>query len=359
MYCFSHPLPGDDTLDEHDWKPASIPVFAGVTPERFRTEILPLDEPAVLEGLVADWPLVEKARQSDEAVLEYVGSFGRETGVKAFFGDASIEGRFFYSDDIRGFNFERRELSLGKLIDDLRSLRDEKSPDYIYAGAIPLRDTLASLLKQNHLDSFELADEQLVSLWMGNRTRTAPHWDLPQNVACVVAGRRRFLLFPPEQLENLYMGPLDTTLAGQPVSLVDVARPDFERFPKFRRAMAAAQAAELGPGDAMFIPSMWFHQVESLDPIGMLVNFWWRDAGPHMFTPLFTMLHALLSIRDMPPVERAHWQRMFDHYIFNADDETMAHIPGDARGFFGELTPQKINRLRAYLLHSLGGEPRR
>ena len=45
----------------------------------------------------------------------------------------------------------------------------------------------------------------------------------------MVAGRRRFTLFPPEQVANLYIGPLDLTPAGQPVSLVDQAQPDLVR----------------------------------------------------------------------------------------------------------------------------------
>lgn len=338
---------------------AGIRVFEDVTRDRFHSEIEPLNEPAILRGIVNEWPLVSKAMQSDDSALDYVGDFGRDVNVKAFFGGPEIKGRFSYSDDLRDFNFERRELTLGTLIDELRRLRNEPSGASVYAGAIPLRGKLAGLLAENNLQSMELADEQLISLWMGNPGCTAPHWDLPQNIACVVAGRRRFTLFPPEQLANLYVGPIEFTLAGQPISLVDMSEPDFERYPRVRRAIEAARVAELEPGDAIFIPSMWFHQVESLESLGMLVNFWWREAAPYMFSPLFTMLHALLSIRDLPEAERQHWRHMFDHYIFQTDGEPMEHIPIEARGFFGELTPEKVARLRAYLLHSLGGQPRR
>ena len=71
--------------------------------------------------------------------------------------------------------------------------------------------------------------------------------DLPDNLACVVAGRRRVTLFPPAQLENLYIGPLDHTPAGQAVSLVDFHAPDPARFPKFTEALRHARGAVLEP----------------------------------------------------------------------------------------------------------------
>lgn len=337
----------------------AIEEYDGVTRERFHAEILPLDRPAVLRNLVDSWPLVKHGRESEEAVVDYIAGFGRDTPVKWFHGAPEIGGRYFYSDDLRGFNFDRREGSLGELLDALRSHRDAAEPPSIYAGAIQLAGPLEAIRAENNIAELDVAEEDLVSIWIGNRGRTAPHWDLPQNIACVVAGSRRFTLFPPEQLANLYIGPIDFTLAGQPVSLVDMADPDFDRFPRARDAIAVASVAELGPGDAIYIPSMWFHQVESLEPLGILVNFWWRDAPAHMFTPLFTMLHALLSIRDLPENERERWRLMFEHYIFQTDGEPMEHVPEDARGFFGELTPEKIARLKAYLVHSLGGQPRR
>lgn len=280
--------------------------FSDVGVERFRNQIATQDEPAVLRGLAAAWPLVQASRRSDDALLDYVASFGRDVAVKAFAAAPGVEGRYFYSEDLQGFNFDRRELTLGALIDELRSLRGAKPPSALYAGAIPLRDALAGIRENNNLD----------------------------------------------------VGPQDFTLAGQPVSLVNMADPDFVRFPKVRRAIQAASVAVLEPGDAIFISSMWFHQVESLDAIGALVNFWWRNAAPYMYSPLFTMLHALLSLRDLPETERRHWRRMFDHYIFQFDGEAMQHIPEEAQGFFGELTAEKVGRLRAYLVHSLGGQPR-
>ncbi len=324
----------------------------------FETEIKPLNEPAVLRGVADAWPIVRRARESAQSLADYIAGFGEKTPVKAFVGDEDVGGRFFYSDDLLGFNFERREFTLGELLARLIDLADESAPESIYAGAIPLRANLAALAAQNEIALLDPAIERLTSIWIGNRARTAPHWDLPQNIAVVVGGERTFTLFPPEQLPNLYVGPLDVTLAGQPVSLVDLAHPDLERYPRFREALSLAQTARLAPGDAIYIPSMWFHHVESHDALGVLVNYWWRTAEPYMFTPLLTLLHGLLSIRDLPEREREIWRGMFDHYLFQTEGEPMAHVPEEARGVFRKMTPERVAGLRAYLLKSLGGVPR-
>jgi len=181
----------------------------------------------------------------------------------------------------------------------------------------------------------------------------APHFDLPDNIACVVAGRRRFTLFPPAQVANLYIGPLDLTPAGQPVSLVDHTRPDLERFPRYAQALEHAQVFELEAGDALFLPSQWWHGVESLEPISALVNFWWRQSPAFMDTPLNTLMLALLSLRDLPPAQRDAWRALFDHYVFDADEHTAAHLPPAARGILAPMNDTSARQLRAALLNRL------
>ncbi|AGH44341.1 cupin-like domain-containing protein [Paraglaciecola psychrophila] len=83
----------------------------------------------------------------------------------------------------------------------------------------------------------------------------APHFDEASNIAVVAAGKRRFTFFPPEQIKNLYIGPLDFTPSGQPISLVNLRDPDLKRFPRYEEAYKNAMSVELNPGDAIYIPS--------------------------------------------------------------------------------------------------------
>ena len=337
-------------------QPPSVPEIPAIDRARFDAEVVEGGRPVVMRGLVADWPVVRAARAGDAALADYLRGLDAGQPIGVFEADASLDGRFFYSDDLKGVNFERRSMPLGELLDRLLALRDEAAPPGLYAGAIPAPSHLPRLLDEAPMPLLDAGVERLTSLWIGNRTRTAAHWDLSRNLACCVAGRRRFTLFPPDQVANLYVGPLDFTLAGQPISLVDFAAPDLERFPRFEEAMAHAQVVELEPGDVLFMPGLWFHHVEGLTPFGALVNFWWREAPPWAFTPSHTMLHALLTLRDLPDDERMAWRAFFDHYIFRPDStagDPMAHIPEDARGLYGPMTPQVMARLRATLMRPL------
>lgn len=333
----------------------TIAEYEGVDRERFEREIVTRAQPAVLRGAVAHWPLAVAGVQSEETLAQLLRSASAGESFEAWFGAPEIGGRFGYNEDFSGFNHDRRLATVDQLLDLLLRQRGHPHPFSIYAGGIPIRRHLPGLLPIIALPLLDTRKATLISLWLGNRTRTAAHWDLPQNLACVAAGRRRFTLFPTEQLSNLYVGPLDFTLAGQPISLVDVDSPDLARHPRFERALGEAQQAELGPGDAIYIPSLWWHAVASLDELGAMVNFWWSDAEPPLLTPIYALYHAAITIRNLPPDERARWRTMFDHYIFGDNGDPVEHLPREARGILGVRTSELVARVKRLLIDSLGG----
>jgi hypothetical protein len=333
---------------------SAVPEYEGVDCARFEAEIVPAGRPAVLRGLCAGWAMLAATREGDEALGAYLSARAGEVPFEAWFGPAEIGGRFGYSDDFAGFNHDRRLATVDQLLDLLLRQRGHSAPFSIYAGAIPVPKHLPALLPELPMPLLEEGRDRLVSLWLGNRTRTAAHWDLAQNLACVVAGRRRFTLFPTEQVANLYVGPLEFTLAGQPTSLVDIDAPDFERHPRFREALAHAEVAELGPGDALYLPSLWWHAVAGLDEVGAMVNFWWRDGDPPRLTPLNALYHAIMTLQGMPERELAGWRVFFDHYVFRTGGDPVPHLPEEARGILGPRSRESVAKLRELLLKALG-----
>jgi len=325
--------------------------IAGVGPRELTDAILQATEPLVLRGLVASWPAVQAGLASAQGGDAYLRRFYRDASVVAMLGAPDIEGRFFYNEDLSGFNFYPVRVTLDKVLEELADHDRDERPPAIYVGSTTVDTCLPGFRDENDLDLG--ARDALMSIWIGNRTRIAAHYDLPDNLACVVAGHRRFTLFPPEQLSNLYIGPLDFTPAGQSISLVDFARPDLAKFPKFAEAMQHAQVAELGPGDAIFIPSMWWHHIEALDRFNVLVNYWWRQSPEYMDTPTNALMLALMSVRDLPPAQRQAWQEIFRHYVFEADDGTSAHIDDKARRVLAPLDADAARMLRAQLLKKM------
>ena len=330
------------------------PEYHDVTRARFESEIVPAGEPAVLRGLCTDWPVVAAARSGDDALAAYLRAAASDEPFEAWFGAPDIAGRFGFSDDLDGYNHDRKLATVDQLLDLLVRQRGQDAAYAMFAGAIPIRRHLPGLASDIAMPLLDPGRDMLVSLWLGNRTKTAAHWDLPQNLACVVAGRRRFTLFPTDQVRNLYVGPLDFTLAGQASSLVDLDAPDRDRFPRFAEAEGAALTAELEPGDALYMPSLWWHGVASLDEIGAMVNFWWRDANPPMLTPLNALYHAIITTKDLPPRELAAWRSLFDHYVFGDHGDPAGHLPVQARGILGQRTPELVARVKALLAQALG-----
>jgi hypothetical protein len=175
------------------------------------------------------------------------------------------------------------------------------------------------------------------------------------NIACVVAGERRFTLFAPETIDRLYIGPIDHTMAGQPVSLAASAPADDERYPLFRAVRQQALVAELGPGDAIYIPKLWWHQVEAISPFNALVNYWWDafSAGPD--SPSVALLLSMITISERPPAERQAWQAFFEHFVFRGKGHPLAHLPQSQHGVLGPLKPSNYQKIRALVMQMLRG----
>ncbi len=325
--------------------------YENVTHRQFCDEIYPQKKPAILRGLVSNWPAAKEGIRSPRAFCDYVRRFdsGRQVGLLS--APARTKGRFFYDDDMRSFNFERRKETLAVALSQLLAQIDEESPPATYVESALVADCLPNFPQENVLS---LAGPSAIArIWIGNRLCTQTHYDLYDNIACVIAGRRRFTLFPPEQIANLYMGPFEFTLSGTPVSMVSLEDPDLERYPRFTKALEAAQHAELESGDAIYIPYFWWHHVESLESFNALVSYWWNETSSQLGSLYNCLLHGVLAIRDLPENQRMAWRAVFDYFVFKTSGEPMAHLPPHACGALGPMTDEQRAYMKKILLHGI------
>jgi hypothetical protein len=328
-----------------------IKTIAELSPNNIPDAVLVSHNPLILKGLVASWPSVQAAEKSAINAIGYLERFSTDEPWTVFRGDPEIDGRVFYNSDLTGFNYKVIGQSFEELILDLKQYLGQSNTPMLYVGSSMIDRWLPGFRAENDIQITN--HSALASIWMGNRSRIAAHYDFASNIACCVAGRRKFTLFPPDQLENLYVGPLDFTPAGQPISLVDFKNPDFERFPKFKKALKSAIEVELEPGDALLIPSMWWHHVEALEDFNVLVNYWWRNSPRFLGSPLNVLQHAVMGLRDLPLEQRKVWQRLFEHYVFESNEENFEHIPSHSKGVLNEMSEQMANEIRNLLIDRL------
>ena len=296
------------------------------------------ERPAIVRGIAADWPAVAAARAGDEAIAAYLSARDNGNPLTVLVGPPETGGRYFYTDDMRGVNFRSEKMPMAALVERLLALRGAADAPSLYAGSTPTPESVASFATENPLPVDTGVDPRI---WVGNASRIAPHYDMAANIAVVVAGRRRFTLFPPAQIANLYVGPVERTIAGQPTSMVDPDHPDHARYPLYAEAERHKLVADLAPGDAIYMPPMWWDHVRSDGALNVLVNYWFGQRQDRF--PFAALMLAMHSIRELPDSERGAWRTWFDHYVFgDGAVHAVDHLPQPAEGVLGPPSPQRV-----------------
>jgi hypothetical protein len=322
------------------------------SPEQFLREVVEPCRPLVLRGLVKDWPIVAAGRLSASAVREHLKPLDAGGDIEAFFGAPAIAGKYFYTEDLKGFNFERRHMKFGTALESIVSSLDRPGSPSVYLGSVPTNDFLPGFAALNPMPLLNPGIGPRV--WIGHAANVSSHYDTVDNLACVAAGTRRFTLFAPQLIDKLYVGPIDNTMAGQPVSLAASSAPDKDRFPLFEQVKDQSLVAELEPGDALYLPKLWWHKVESTAPFNVLVNYWWDAFRSGPDAPYTSMLLSMITIAERPAAERQAWKAFFDHYVFRSQGHPLAHLPAEQHGLLGSLK-QNYGKIRARVMHLLRG----
>jgi hypothetical protein len=321
------------------------------SPPQFLRAVVEQCRPVVMRGLVAAWPAVHAATRSVEDFRQYLARLDNGNQAYAFVADPKIAGKYYYAEGLKGFNFERRQMRLIDALNAMVATHGKAGQPTMYVGSLPTEDYLPGFASQNAMPVLE--HHVAPRIWLGHTANVSAHFDAFDNLACVVAGARRFTLFPPDAISALYVGPLDNTMAGQPVSLAASSPLDLAKYPLFAEALPRALSAELGPGDAIYIPKLWWHQVESTAPFNALVNYWWDAFAKGADAPYISLLLSLITIAERPAPEREAWKAFFDHYVFRSKGHPLAHLPAEQHGMLGPLMPDNYAKIRAIVMRKL------
>ena len=303
--------------------------------------------PAVLKGLAGHWEAVQKSKESFNSFVQYLAE--QDSGKETFAALAApdIGGRFSYNQAFDGVNFQRTRGTITQIAHHLLKHRGNRNAPAVALQAANVREVLPQFESQNQLS---IVDEKVEpTLWMCNKAIVAPHFDIHENIAVVTCGQRRFTLFPPEQIHNLYLGPALSSPGGVPISTVDVRNPDLDAYPDFQQAIDNSFVAELEPGDAIYIPTLWWHAVESLSDLHALINYWWAGTNESGISPENSLWHAVLSIASLTEPQRKAWKTYFNYYVFDRKDEHTSHLPENLNDVVTIMTDEQKRALLARL----------
>ena len=332
-------------------------VIEGIEPGRIPfDDLFARNEPVLMRGLVAGWPLVEAGRQSPEQAMHFMAASYSGKPVRVYVGDPAIKARFAYNDSCTGLNYRAETTSLLDVFRAIGNDLNRSEHPYYYINSLAYEDGFPDLRNGNELNfNHEVFDRQprTSRIWIGTESRASAHYDMSANMACCAVGRRRFTLFPPDQVHNLYPGPFAPTPGGQVITMVDLKAPDFGAYPRFRKALEQSVVVDMEPGDVLYYPSMWWHEVEAKDRFNVMINYWWNTSPRYMGNPVDVVMHAILGLRDRPQAEKQAWRELFDYYVFGSAEKPRAHLPEASLGPLGEMDDTLARRLRALVQQNL------
>lgn len=242
--------PGVDAMSSGDVERIPPP-----SAEEFRRRYVETRKPVIIVGAVEDWP----ARRSWSA--EYLAAtFGDRTVPVA-----GVAGRRVENYGATGIPY--REETLRHCIAQLKTA----AADHGYAMFL-LEESLPELQADLRTPAFApRAPWSIYKFWMSAAdTRTPLHMDLPDNLFMQFVGRKEVRLYSPTQEWRMYRHPPWSRLPQ--VSRVDAYEPDVARYPRFAKARALQCVVE--PGELLYIPRFWWHQVRSMS-FSISVNYWW------------------------------------------------------------------------------------
>src|SRR3546814_3429501 len=127
--------------------------LAGVDPRALPDDVLRSTTPVVLRGLVDAWPLVRAARASAEEAAAYLQRFDHGAmPANAMVAPPEVDGRIFYDESVRGFNFRRERVPLPVALKTLLKYQHDDRQPTIYIGSTPIDTYLPGLRAENDLD---------------------------------------------------------------------------------------------------------------------------------------------------------------------------------------------------------------
>ncbi len=253
--------------------------------EHFYLEYIKADKPIIIKQAVNQWPAYSKWS------LVYFDKMIGDTLVAYRHSQSNVHPNLtnLDVDQIQEEDFFKKSL----LRDFLASLRTHQGQHFfLCASGLSLfaKNQFNDALKILR-DDFELPPQcdqttlSTIGLWISLKNIISwLHYDKNglHNLNAQIQGKKRVLLFPPQEIERYYLYPYSSRLDN--FSQINVADPDYVKYPLFKKT--SYYEGILDKGDMLYIPPYWLHSFEHLGEVNINLNFWW-DELIQLNNPLF------------------------------------------------------------------------
>lgn len=299
--------------------------------------------PAVFRHPEADGELIEAGRKSPDELLGILRSRAGERKVAAARIVPGVRGRLTRADAAGAVAaWSPVGVPLADVIDEMAAPQPDGSR--ILVRGVPVDEVLGEI---DALTRLSLRPEVPGRLWLGNATGCDVRADQFHAILWPFLGRIRIRLFAPSELPHLRPGPLDGTHMNAPLALLDPeAPPDAATAAAVERSLEV----ELSPGDALFVPVYWWHSFVAQERFGFVAHLWSDLDARRMKGAMGAFWQGMLALRELPPAHREHFERLFEHFVFERNGPPMPHLPAAEQGVVGVPDEQRRVELRRRVL---------
>lgn len=279
----------------------NIPRVRGISKEAFQRDYFVPQKPVIFEDLTQNWPAYQKWN------FEY---FREKAG--------DIKVPLYDSQPAKG-----RENSHGPAM----KIKFSEYIDILEKGPSDLRMFFFNLLQNcpGLVNDFQYPDlgvkffKKLPVLFVGGAgSKVVMHYDmdLANNFHFNFTGKKKVLLYPPDQTGFLYKVPYSIVS----MEIIDMDDPDLQTYPALSRARGFE--ARLGHGEGLFIPSKWWHFIKYETPSLSIT----LRSLPRSPKKIAEVLNNLLFMRNYDNLMRKlQGQKWIDHKNKMAIRKTHRH----------------------------------
>jgi hypothetical protein len=229
--------------------------------EFYRNYVLK-NKPVIITGVADKWDALSKWN------IDYLRSSSEDMNVDI----VVSKGQSTISNQEKGWQTHRK-LTMG-FKEFLTTIEDTEHLKRYYYLQYQKFDKFPHLLNDFEVPSFIPSHDINTRIWIGSGKNITPvHHDTQSNILTQVRGHKKFTLFPPSESQAMYPFPFRSK--NRALSPINLQEPDYEKYPKFKDAHPIVGYLE--PGEMIFQPVFWWHQVETLsEDLTISVTFMWK-----------------------------------------------------------------------------------